>query len=447
MNVRRGFQRITLVVSIAAALYCAVWVGRTAVRKHETAWQNMQWRQTMVKQERSFTTIEEGFWGRLSTGGLVVICIVGGAAGAVVGYYVVWVAHRFLEWIVLGFCSFTGELGGKRHAFELQQWDKEKLLTASDAYKPVCLLKATTDLDIFGKLKGSSMTAEAIAIELSADQRAMGILLDALAALGLLVKEANSYRLHPAVTELVAEKEGASVLAAVRHRLSSIGRWEQLAEIVRSGKPVRTAAGIRGEAADRVDFLEAMREFAEPVVYQIIEKMLPLKFNHLLDVGGGLGTWTAAFLQAVPNAKATLFDLPEAINMAQEHIAKARLSDRVSFVSGDFHNDELPSGVDFAWLSAIAHQNSREQNRLLFRKVRESLTDNGIAVLRDVVMDKTRISPKAGAIFAVNMLVCTENGCTYTFDEFSEDLTGAGFKEVTLIQQDEFMNSLIRARK
>ena len=68
-------------------------------------------------------------------------------------------------------------------------------------------------------------------------------------------------------------------------------------------------------------------------------------------------------------------------------------------------------------------------------------------VIRDVVMDPSHTSPKGGALFAVNMLVTTERGGTYTFDEYSHDLIEAGFGDVTLVHQDEFMNSLIRAKK
>jgi hypothetical protein len=62
-------------------------------------------------------------------------------------------------------------------------------------------------------------------------------------------------------------------------------------------------------------------------------------------------------------------------------------------------------------------------------------------------MDPSHTSPKAGALFAVNMLVNTQAGSTYTFDEYKQDLNEAGFSEVTLVHQDEFMNSLIRAEK
>ncbi|MHC4227106.1 MAG: methyltransferase, partial [Planctomycetota bacterium] len=96
---------------------------------------------------------------------------------------------------------------------------------------------------------------------------------------------------------------------------------------------------------------------------------------------------------------------------------------------------------------AICHQNSREQNRALFTRIHKALNDSGAVVIRDVVMDPSHTSPEGGALFAVNMLVATEGGGTFTFDEYSEDLHEAGFGEVTLVHRDEFMNSLIRARK
>ena len=133
--------------------------------------------------------------------------------------------------------------------------------------------------------------------------------------------------------------------------------------------------------------------------------------------------------------------------MAEQRIGEAGMADRVTLVAGDFYADELPAGVDLAWLGAICHQNSRRQNRELFAKIHKVLADDGVVVIRDVVMDPSHTSPERGALFAVNMLVATEGGSAYTLDEYSEDLSEAGFDDVTLVHRDEFMNSLIRAKK
>ena len=165
----------------------------------------------------------------------------------------------------------------------------------------------------------------------------------------------------------------------------------------------------------------------------------------MLDIGGGPGTWTIAFLRAAPEAGATLFDLPAAVSIAKKNFAEAGLADRVTLVEGNFYTDALPEGADLAWLGAICHQNSRQQNRDLFANVHDALVDNGTLVIRDVIMEPCHTSPVGGALFAVNMLVGIEAGGTYTFDEYREDLCAAGFARVELIHRDELMNSLIHA--
>ena len=109
--------------------------------------------------------------------------------------------------------------------------------------------------------------------------------------------------------------------------------------------------------------------------------------------------------------------------------------------------DSLPRGADLAWVSAIVHQNSRAQNRALFNKVFQALTLGGRIAIRDVLMERTRTRPAAGALFAVNMLVATEGGGTFTFAELQQDLAAAGFRQAGVQRRDEGMNSIVIATK
>jgi precorrin-6B methylase 2 len=327
------------------------------------------------------------------------------------------------------------------------RWTSDEILGMVRAFQPACVLVAAAELDIFTTLSQKPMTAQSVADELHCDRRATTILLDALTALGFLTKRQNKYSVLPEAAEILSETGNSSQLAAVRHLGNCLRRWAQLAKVTQTGKPAERAPSIRGADADIAAFIGAMKNFSTSIAKNIIEKLQPLTFRHLLDIGGASGTWTIAFLRAVPQAKATLFDLPDVIHLARRHIADAGFSDRINLVAGDYYEDELPSGVDFAWLSAIAHQNSRKQNRELFTKIYTALQKTGILVIRDVVMDESRSQPEAGALFAVNMLVSTEGGGTYTFDEFRDDLLQAGFQKVTLIHRDEAMNSLIRVDK
>ncbi len=324
-------------------------------------------------------------------------------------------------------------------------WTAREVLDVAWSFQSACVLTAGAVLDVFSPLYGKPMTAQALASELGTDPRATAILLDALVALELLSKQGEEYNIPEDVAGLLTEQSADNVLPMVRHLANCLSRWTQLPRVTQTGKSAECGPSIRGEAADQADFIGAMNTFSGPVAADVVGKLQPLKFSHLLDIGGASGTWTIAFLRVAPEARATLFDLPTVIPMAEKRFTEAGLGDRVTLVAGDFYTDDLPEGVDLAWLGAICHQNSREQNRTLFAKVHKALKDDGVVVIRDVVMDPSHTSPAGGALFAVNMLVATEAGGTDTFDEYREDLCAAGFGEVELVHRDEFMNSLIRA--
>ena len=328
-----------------------------------------------------------------------------------------------------------------------KKWATEEVIAVVRGFQPACVLLAATDLNVFTILKTKPMSAKVVADKLEADTRAITILLDALAAMALLTKQNKEYSLSSDVAQLLTEDSSRSILPAIRHQANCLRRWVQLPQVIRNGQPAERILNIHSETEDLAAFIGAMDNFSTPVATDVISKLRNLNFCHLLDVGGASGTWTIEFLRAVPEAKATLFDLPEVIPMAKEHIAKAGLTDQVEFVEGDFYTDDLPGGADFIWLSAIVHQNSRQQNQQLFSKLYTVLENGGKLVLRDVVMDESRTKPEGGALFAINMLVATEGGGTYTFDEFRMDLLNAGFANIALVQQDEFMNSLISAVK
>lgn len=328
-----------------------------------------------------------------------------------------------------------------------KQWTAQEVLDFSRSFQPACVLTAAATLDVFSALHAKPMTAGKLGCELGTDLRATTILLDALVALQFLDKQGEEYSVPEDVAELLSEESADNVLPMVRHLTNCLRRWAELAKVTQTGKCAETGPSVRGADVDQADFIGAMNAISRPVADKVLGKIRPSKFRHMLDIGGGPGTWTISFLHATPEAGATLFDLPAVVSMAEKNFAEAGLTDRVTLVEGDYYTDALPEGADLAWLGAICHQNSRQQNRDLFSKVCAALADDGVAIIRDVIMDPSHTSPAAGALFAVNMLVATEVGGTYTFEEYREDLCAAGFVEVELVNQDEFMNSLIQARK
>lgn len=328
-----------------------------------------------------------------------------------------------------------------------KKWDAEGLLGVVRGFQEACIITAAADLDLFTALGETPTTVAELAGKVQADPHALGMLLDALAALDLLTKQGDRYTVPADVVNLLTEGSPGNLLPAVRHQANCLRRWAQLARVVQSGGPAESVPSIRGEAADCESFIGAMNNFTEAIAPQVVARLMPLRFQRMLDIGGASGTWTIAFLLAGPDATAVLFDLPEVVPLARERLTRAGLADRVTLVAGDYNVDPMPGGVDFAWLSAITHQNSREQNRALYAKIHAALTPGGALVIRDIVMDESRTRPPAGALFAINMLVATEGGGTFTLDEYREDLESAGFPKIDLLHRDEGMNSLLRATK
>ncbi len=324
-------------------------------------------------------------------------------------------------------------------------WTADALMDLMRGFQPACVLAAGAEVGVFDALADGPASAADVAGRMNTNSRATTVLLDALVALGLLSKQGDAYALAPELVHLLTERgRRPEVLAMVRHQGNCLRRWAQLAWVVRSGEPAERMQSVRGPEADQADFIQAMHA-ASAGATAIVTDVGPPPFQHLLDVGGASGTWTMAFLRAMPHAKATLFDLPPAIEQARQRLREAGLLDRVTLVPGDFYRDPLPRGADLVWASAIIHQNSRRQNQDLFRKIADALEAGGRILIRDIVMDETRTRPLAGALFAVNMLAGTPGGGTYTLREIEADLAGAGFADITLLRRDERMNSVVQA--
>jgi SAM-dependent methyltransferase len=325
--------------------------------------------------------------------------------------------------------------------------NRGQILDLMSGFRPACIIGAAAELDLWSIVGDGSRSAEELAKQLGGDLRATTVLLDAVTAIGLLEKRELHYSTPPELRPWLVEGGPETILPMLRHAMNISRCWSQLAQVTRTGGPATPQPSIRGAEADRAAFIAAMHVVSGPMADDLVKQLGPLRFHHLLDVGGASGTWTLAFLRAAPTAVATIFDLPDAIEQARQRLAGTEFAPRVTLVAGDFYSDELPGGADLAWVSAICHQHSRRHNRELFAKVFRALTPGGRIALRDVVMEPCRSRPCEGALFAVNMLVNTESGGTFTFREYAEDLQSAGFENPKLVVKHEAMNSVVVAEK
>jgi len=308
------------------------------------------------------------------------------------------------------------------------------------------VILTAAELDLFTRLDKGQATADDLAEELMCDKRCLTRLLDSLVAFKLLSKQDSLYQNSERGT-LLSGKHPETELPMVLHLNGLWETWGGLTETVKSGtNPKRRPVSERGDDGLEA-FIGAMHVVGRSLSREIAEAYDLSPFQKLLDIGGATGTYIVAFLEKNPRMTAVLFDLPDVIPMAKKRLERKGLLDRVELVSGDFYTDELPKGCDLALLSAIIHQNSPQENLNLYRKIHRALVLGGKVLIRDHVMNPDRTFPPQGTLFAINMLVNTEGGDTYTFDEIKNSLEAAGFGKVKLVRQGERMDCLVEARK
>ena len=322
----------------------------------------------------------------------------------------------------------------------------EKVMAETRSFMQSRVILTAAELDLFTHLEQKPSTADEIADRLGLERKALTRLLDCLVIFGFIEKERGPY-CNTEEGALLSANHPESALPMVLHMNHLWNTWSGLTERVRKGQDPQTKPGLKFDEKSMKAFIGAMHIAAKDLSSEIAEDYNLDPFNKLLDIGGASGTYSIAFLRKNSKMRAVIFDLKEVIPMAKERLQEEGLFDRVEFAAGDFYKDALPTGCDLALLSAIIHQNSIEENGTLFLKIHRALEPGGVILIRDHIMDESRTKPPAGAVFALNMLVNTRGGDTYTFREVKEALEKAGFKDIRLLRTGEKMDCLVEGHK
>jgi hypothetical protein len=300
------------------------------------------------------------------------------------------------------------------------------ILALAGGYWQSLALHAAVALDVFSPLAAGPATAAQLAPKIGCDDRALSMLLVAMTALKLLEKDGDAFRLSEnARLFLVADAPGyVGHMICHHHHLAP--NWARLDEAVKKGS--RLGGGMQGGAFE--DFLMGMFNTAMGIAPRLAPDMPLAGRKRLIDVGGGPGTYAVHFCLAHPELAATVFDQPGSKPVAARIAERFGVTGRVDFAAGDYLQDDLPGGYDAAWLSQILHGENPEDALMIVRKAAQALTPGGALFVHEFLLDDNLDGPLFPALFALNMLVQTPGGQSYTDGQVRAMLAQAGLTDI-----------------
>lgn len=308
-----------------------------------------------------------------------------------------------------------------------ESWDVRRLLKVSGGFWEAFAIHAGVKLDLFSVIGEGAMSCEVMAERLRTDLRGLRALLDALTAMGLLVRRGKEYANREETKALLVRSSPSYVGYAIMHHHHLSQLWCRLPRAVKSGRPVRKKGRTKGEMES---FIMAMFNNAMAIAPLLAEKIDLSGRRCLLDLGGGPGTYAVHFCLQNPGLRATVFDLPATRPLALKIFERFRISERVSFLAGDYFVDGLGGPYDVAWLSQILHSLGPEECEGLLKKAVSSMEPGGLMLVHDFILEDTMDSPLFPALFSLNMLVNTRSGRSYSEGQIREMMEKAGVRNI-----------------
>jgi len=313
--------------------------------------------------------------------------------------------------------------------FRMTTGSLEDLMNRIRAFQESRALLTAIELDLFSAV-GQGATAVEAANRLGTDERATEMLMNALAALGMLEKKNGVFRNTPLAAQYLTEGSGDNVRLAMMHTAYLWHRWSTLTDCVRSGTSQERASGADRDRHWTEAFIAAMDRNVKERAPLVIKAVDTGGVRRMLDIGGGSGGYSIAFAKASPALQAEVFDLPAVLPLTEQYIERSGLSERIKTRAGDLLYDEFGHDYDLIFVSAICHMLGQAENQDVFRRCFSALPVGGRIVVQDFILESDKTAPRQAALFTLNWLVVTRNGNNYSADEYSAWLGQAGFRDV-----------------
>lgn len=328
--------------------------------------------------------------------------------------------------------------------------DFSKLMGLATGHVEARIIQSAVELAIFDALDTETQNASELARGLELNAPALELLLNALAALGLLSKRDNRFEPTEVARRYLCRSSAEFAGGMIAFESMSWRVWEKLPEAIRGGQPARPANMYQADPAETEIFINAMDSLvkARGDTEALAAALDWSAVTSLLDVGSGPATYPIALCRKFPQLRATIVDLPGTLAITARRVNEAGLSERIDWIAADYRCDPVPGVYDAIFLSNIIHGENFDRNAALMNKLAACLKPGGRLIVKDHILNHDRATPAVGAIFSLLMLLTTDGGRCYSFAEIASWLTGAGLAAVEQIDLPAPMtSSLVIASK
>lgn len=313
-----------------------------------------------------------------------------------------------------------------------------RLLQFAWGYAAPLILETALRYRLFDRLEAAPLTLKELAVQTGASERGLLAVANALVGFELLARDGERYRLTPESAAFLVSTKPAYHGGLLEHVSSQLlPQWLELTEVVRSGRP---ATPVNHQAHGEEFFAQFVRSLfplSYPAARQLGEHLgLPRAATpvSVLDLGAGSGVWGIALAQQSPRVRVRAVDWPRVLAVTTAIAAEQGVGDRLETVGGDLLEAGFGEGHQVATIGHILHSEGRERSRQLLRKTCKALAPGGTVAIMEFMPNDERTGPPSALIFAVNMLLHTQTGDTFTFAEMRAWLLEAGFENPRLLE-------------
>ena len=315
----------------------------------------------------------------------------------------------------------------------------ERIMQLAWGYVPPLILEAAIKHRVFDVLDNGAKTIAEVAQETGTSIRGLTGVMNALVGLDFLAKDSDGrFSLTAESSAFLVSTKPSFHGGMIRHGSEQlIPKWLNLNEVVKTGRPSK---GVN-EQESGSEFFEKFVNDIFPLSYpaaQALARYLDCDaVGHrvrVLDLAAGSGVWGIAQAQCSDAVQVTAVDWPGVLPVTRKTVEKFGLTNRFSFIEGDLLEADFGSGYDVAILGHILHSEGRERSKALLKKTFAALGPGATIAIAEFLVNADRTAPVNGLFFAVNMLVNTETGDTYSFEEIAEWLTDTGFVDARTLQ-------------